>query len=177
LGGERTHFGLPSTILSERSLSAMPNLDTQRRIVRELERNLGGTGIVEQFEAGLAWANHEAEASIDRQSGGARLVLRRSFAKLARRRRRRGLLFGFLGGAMLGGILTDPVPAFMSDIEPLIVLGGIIMGMLSGHEVAKKIHARQMLEERSLLRWVGDRVEALIAAEADTRALPSGSER
>ena len=177
LGGERTHFGLPSTILSERSLSAMPSLDTQRRIVREIERNLGGTGIVEQFEAGLAWANHEAEASIDRQTGGARLVLRRSFAKLARKRRRRGLLFGFLGGAMLGGILTDPLPHFLDAIEPLIVFGGMGFGMLVGHEVAKKIHARQMLEERSLLRWVGDRVEALIAAEADARALPPGSER
>jgi hypothetical protein len=172
--GERTDFGMPSTILAERSLSALPNLDTQRRIVRELERNLGGTGIVEQFEAGLTWANKEAEGSIDRQPGGARLVLRRSFAKLARRRRRRGLVFGFFGGTILGGISTELLPAFLMMLEPIVVFGGMGLGALAGLQLAKKIHQRQMDEERSLLRWVAERVEALIAAEQPPRALTGG---
>ena len=163
--GERTDFGLPSTILAERELSALPSLDTQRRIVRELERNLGGTGIVEQFEAGLTWANRDAEASIDRQPGGARLVLRRSFAKLARKRRRRGMVFGLAGGTMLGGIATGLLPVFMLTLEPLLVFGGMGLGVLAGLQFAKKIQERQMDEERALLRWVGDRVEALVAAE------------
>jgi serine/threonine protein kinase len=173
--GERTDFGLHSTILSERELSALPNLDTQRRIIRELERNLGGTGIVEQFDAGLAWANHEAEASIDRQPGGARLVLRRSFAKLARKRRRRGMVFGFIGGTIAGGIATDLLPALMVAIEPIFVFGGMALGILAGLRLATRIHERQMDEERALLRWVGERVEALVAAEEAPRALPAKS--
>jgi serine/threonine protein kinase len=172
--GERTDFGLPSTILAERELSALPSLDTQRRIVRELERNLGGTGIVEQFEAGLTWANTDAEASIDRQPGGARMVLRRSFAKLARKRRRRGMLFGFGGGTVAGGIATDLLPAFLIAIEPLFVFGGMAVGAIVGLRIAKHIHARQMDEERALLHWVGERVEALVAAERTPRELPPG---
>jgi serine/threonine protein kinase len=175
--GERTDFGLPSTILAQRELSALPNLDTQRRIVRELERNLGGTGIVEQFEAGLTWANSEAEASIDRQPGGARMVLRRSFAKLARKRRRRGMLFGFFGGTVAGGIATDLLPALLTAIEPVFVFSGMALGILAGLRVAKRIHERQMDEERALLHWVGERVEALVAAVQAPRALPPTSER
>jgi serine/threonine protein kinase len=173
--GELTDLGLPSTILAERQLSALPNLDTQRRIVRELERNLGGTGIVEQFEAGLTWANKDAEASIDRQPGGARLVLRRSFAKLARKRRRRGLLFGFFGGTVLGGIATDLLPAFLMALEPMLVFSGMALGAVVGLQFAKKLHDRQMDEERALLGWVGERVEALIAAEQAPRVLPPGA--
>jgi hypothetical protein len=169
--GERTDLGLRSTILAERQLSALPNLDTQRRIVRELERNLGGTGIVEQFEAGLAWANQEAEASIDRQPGGARMLLRRNFAKLARKRRRRGMVFGFIGGTIAGGIATDLLPAFIMAIEPLFVFGGMALGILAGLRLATRIHERQMDEERALLLWVGERVEALVAAEQAPRAL------
>jgi hypothetical protein len=172
--GERTDFGLPSTILAERELSALPNLDTQRRIVRELERNLGGTGIVEQFEAGLTWANKEAEASIDRQPGGARMVLRRSFAKLARKRRRRGMVFGFFGGSIAGGIAADLLPMFLLALEPVFAIGGMALGVLVGLQIAKRIHARQMDEERALLHWVGERVEALVAAERAPAALPPG---
>ncbi|WP_181198386.1 serine/threonine-protein kinase [Enhygromyxa salina] len=176
--GERTHFGLPSTILAERELAALPTTETQRRIVRELERNLGGTGIVEQFEAGMTWANHEAEASIDRQPGGARLTLRRSFARLARKRRRRGMLLGFFAGSIGGGVLIDLIPAVIGAIEPVIVFGGMGLGVLAGLEVAKKIHARQMNEERALLEWVGERVEALIEASGEPRALrPSPEDR
>jgi serine/threonine protein kinase len=174
-GGELTDFGLPSTILAERQLSALPNLDTQRRIVRELERNLGGTGIVEQFEAGLTWANKDAEASIDRQPGGARMVLRRSFAKLARKRRRRGMLFGFFGGTVVGGIATDLLPVFLSGLEPVLIFGGMALGLLAGLQLARKIHDRQMDEERALLGWVSERVEALISAEQAPRALPPTS--
>jgi serine/threonine protein kinase len=173
--GERTDFGLRSTILAERELSALPNFDTQRRIIRELERNLGGTGIVETFEAGLAWANQEAEASIDRQPGGARLVLRRSFAKLARKRRRRGMLVGFFGGTVVGGIATDLLPALMVAIEPILVFGGMAFGILAGLRLATRIHERLMDEERAHLRWVGDRVDALIAAEQTPPALPPGA--
>jgi predicted Ser/Thr protein kinase len=172
--GERTHFGLPSTILWERELSVLPSLDTQRRFVRELERNLGGTGIVEQFEGGMAWANSEADASIDRQPGGARLVIRRSFAKLARKRRRRGILLGGIGGVIAGGVMTDLLPALLVALEPVFVFSGIGLGILVGLEIAKKMHERQMHEERALLGWVGDRAEALIAAERDQRALPPG---
>jgi serine/threonine protein kinase len=173
--GERTDWGLHSTILAERELSALPNLDTQRRIVRELERNLGGTGIVEQFDAGLAWANQDAEASIDRQPGGARMVLRRSFAKLARKRRRRGMTFGFIGGTIIGGIATDLLPAFVMAIEPLFIFGGMALGILAGLRLATRIHERQMDEERALLGWVGERVEALVAAEQPPRALTPSS--
>ena len=43
--------------------------------------------------------------------------------------------------------------------------------MLAGLRVAKKIHEWQMDEERALLHWVGERVEALVAAEQPARAL------
>jgi serine/threonine protein kinase len=170
--GERTHFGLPSTILSERELSALPSLDTQRRLVRELERNLGGTGIVEQFEGGMAWANSEAEASIDRQPGGARLVIRRDFAKLARKRRRRGILFGGFGGFFFGAMFTELLPSLLTAFEPVLVFSGLGLGIVAGINVAKKIHKQQMDEERALLGWVSDRAEALIVAEHDPPALP-----
>jgi serine/threonine protein kinase len=161
--GEHTHFGLPATIAAERSLAALPNLDTQRRIVRELERNLGGTGIVEQFEVGMAWANKEAEAAIDRCPGGAKLSVRRSFAKLARKRWRRGLIWGGIFGTMLGGIFTEALPWM---IEPLVVFSGTALGMLAGTKLAKKIHKRQMKEERALLEYVGERVAALVEADS-----------
>jgi serine/threonine protein kinase len=173
--GERTHFGLPSTILAERELSGLPGLDTQRRIVRELERNLGGTGIVEQFDGGMTWANTESEASIDRQPGGARLVVRRSFAKLARKRRRRGMALGGFLGFFAGAVLTDLLPHLLVAFEPMLVFGGLGLGILGGLELAKKMHARQMNEERALLGWVSERVEALISAERDQKALPPGS--
>jgi serine/threonine protein kinase len=173
---EYTYFGLPSTIAAERSLVALPNLETQRRIVRELERNLGGTGIVEQFEAGMAWANREAEGSIDRCPGGARLTLRRSFAKLARKRRRRGLIFGGILGTIFGGVVLDGIFPFLSALEPLVVFGGTALGMLAGTRFARMLHQRQMNEERTLLDWVGERVAALV--EADTpRALGPGDSK
>jgi hypothetical protein len=163
---ERTHFGLPSTLASERMLPALPNLETQRRIVRELERNLGGTGIVEQFDAGMAWANSEAEAAIDRCLGGARLVMRRSFATLARKRRRRGLIFGGLLGMMLGGIFSDGLFFLSVSLEPLGLFGGAVLGMLAGSKLARTLHERQMNEERASLEWIGERVHVLVAAES-----------
>jgi serine/threonine protein kinase len=170
---EHTHFGLPATIAVERTLAALPNLETQRRIVRELERNLGGTGIVEQFDAGMAWANKEAEAAIDRCPGGARLSVRRSFAKLARKRWRRGLIWGGIFGTMIGGILTEPLLPWM--IEPLVVFSGTALGMLGGTKLAKKIHRRQMKDERALLEWVGERVTALVEADTAPRSLDVGT--
>ena len=168
--GERSDFGgLATTILSERELSCVPGPSAQRRIVRELERNLGGTGIIEQFEAGMAWANHEAEASIDRHSSGARLVLRRGFARIARKRRRRGIFAGGFVGMISGAIMTEI--AIFAAIEPVFVFGGMALGALAGLRLAAKIHGRQMQEERAMLDWVGERVEALTAAEQT--ALPS----
>ncbi len=178
---EQTHFGLPSTILAERSLAALPSLETQRRIVRELERNLGGTGIVEQFDAGMTWANRESEASIDRCPGGARLTVRRSFAKLARKRRRRGVVFGALAGAVFGGVMTQVlvfVPLLLM-FEPLVVFSGIALGILVGTRFARTLHERQMNEERGLLEWVAERVGALTEAdETSTRMLsPADTQR
>ena len=173
--GERTHFGLSSTILAERTLSAMPRSETLRRIVHELERNLGGTGIVEQFDAGMTWANEVAEASIDRQPGGARMVLRRSFARLARKRRRRGMALGGLAGTVAGGISTELLPTLLIVLEPFFVFGGIALGVLAGLELAKAIHARQMAEERALLTWVGERAEALVTADDPALALPAAN--
>ncbi|KIG14143.1 Serine/threonine protein kinase [Enhygromyxa salina] len=175
--GERTHFGLPSTILAERELSALPSFDTQRRVVRELERNLGGTGIVEQFEGGMTWANNEAEVSIDRQPGGARLVIRRSFDRLARRRRRRGMVLGGFLGFFTGAVLTDVLPGLLVAFEPVLVFSGLALGILAGLEVTKKMHQRQMNEERALLGWVSERVAALITAERDQKALPAEGPR
>jgi serine/threonine protein kinase len=163
---EQTHHGLPVTILAERMLPALPDHETQRRIVRELERNLGGTGIVEQFEAGMAWANKQAEASLDRTQGGARLILRRSFAKLARKRRRRGLVLGGFLGTIFGGIVLDALFPFASAIEPLIVFSGTALGMLLGTKLARSIHARQMHEERAMLGWIGERIVSLVEAQA-----------
>jgi hypothetical protein len=163
---EQTHHGLPVTILAERMLPALPDHETQRRIVRELERNLGGTGIVEQFEAGMAWANKQAEASLDRTQGGARLTLRRSFAKLARKRRRRGLILGGFLGTIFGGIVLDALFPFAGAIEPLVVFSGTALGMLLGTKLARSIHARQMHEERAVLGWIGERIESLVAAQA-----------
>jgi len=172
--GERSEFGLRATILAERELPAMPGLGVQRRIVRELERNLGGTGVVEQFDGGMAWANHEAEASIDRRPGGARLVIRRSLAKIARKRRRRGMFVGGFIGFFSGAMLTDLVIAGL-EIEPLLVFGGLAAGILGGLQVARKVHGRAVREERALLEWVSDRTEALVAAEdPPRRALPEG---
>ncbi|PRQ08877.1 Serine/threonine-protein kinase PknB [Enhygromyxa salina] len=171
--GERTHFGMPSTILAERELSALPSFDTQRRVVRELERNLGGTGGVEQFEGGMTWANREAEVSIDRQPGGARLVIRRSFATLARKRRRRGIVLGGFLGFFTGAVLTDLLPGLLVAFEPVLVFSGLGLGILAGLEVTKKIHERQMSEERELLGWVSERIAALVTAERDQQALPS----
>ena len=172
---EHTHFGLPSTIAAERTLSTLPNLDTQRRIVRELERNLGGTGIVEQFEAGMAWANRDAEAAIDRCPGGAKLTVRRSFAKLARKRRRRGMIFGGIFGTMIGGICSEAIVPFLHWAEPLVVFSGTAVGLLLGVKLARKLHQRQMNEERALLDWVGERIDALVEAETDpARMLVAG---
>ncbi|HLT39820.1 MAG TPA: serine/threonine-protein kinase [Enhygromyxa sp.] len=172
---EHTQFGLPTTILAERMLPAVPNLETQRRIVRELERNLGGTGIVEQFEAGMAWANSEAEASIDRCPGGARLSLRRSFARLARKRRRRGLIFGGIFGTILGGIIVDPLPVVA--LEPLFVFTGTALGLLAGTKFARKLHERHMNEERALLGWLGERVAALVEADSPSMRMLGESKR
>ena len=103
--------------------------------------------------------------------GGARLVLRRSFAKLARKRRRRGMTFGFVGGTMLGGMCTELLPAFLAVLEPFVVFGGMGLGIFAGLQIAKKIHQRQMDEERALLRWLAERVEALVAADRAPKAL------
>ena len=172
LSGERSDFGFHTTVISERELSAMPGLGAQRRIVRELERNLGGTGVVEQFEAGMAWANHEAEASLDRRPGGSRLVLRRSIARIARKRRRRGMFIGGFAGTVAGAVMTDL--ALFVAIEPLLVFGGMAAGAFAGLQIARKIHGRHVREERALLGWVGERTEALIAAEEPPRALRAG---
>jgi hypothetical protein len=174
---EHSHFGLPSTIAAERMLPALPNLETQRRIVRELERNLGGTGIVEQFESGMAWANRDAEAAIDRCPGGARLTVRRSFAKLARKRRRRGLIFGGIFGTMIGGILTDVLLPFMMPLEPLVVFSGTAAGLVLGSKIARKLHKRQMAEERALLAWVSERVHALVEADSDSSRMLGEAKR
>ena len=168
---DQTLHGLPVTLHHERSLPCLPNPETQRRIVRELERNLGGTGIVEQFDAGMAWANREAEASIDRYPGGARLTIRRSFNKLARKRRRRGMIFGGLLGTICGGVFLDAVAPFFQAIEPLIVFSGTGLGILAGTRFARMLHGRQMDEERSLLEFVGERVAALVAADPAPRML------
>jgi predicted Ser/Thr protein kinase len=169
----QTHFGLPATLRVERALARLPNPETQRRIVRELERNLGGTGNVEQFDAGLAWANRESEASIDLLPGGARLSIRRSFAKLARKRRRRGLIVGGILGTIVGGVLLDVAP-LLAAIEPLFVFGGAGLGMLFGTRFARALHTRQMHEERAVLEWVGERVAALTEADTSPRMLEPG---
>jgi hypothetical protein len=170
---ERTRFGLSASLLVERSLPALPSGDTQRRIVRDLERNLGGIGSVEQFHAGMTWANKETEVSIDHCPGGARMILRRSFTKLARRRRVRSLTLGGVLGMMLGGIMLD-VFTFLGPLEPLIVFAFAALGMVVATRIVRQIHARQMDEERALLGWVADRAGALI--DAQTHALgPSGS--
>jgi hypothetical protein len=85
------------------------------------------------------------------------------------------MVFGFIGGTIAGGIATDLLPAFMTSIEPVFVFGGMALGILAGLRLAKRIHERQMDEERALLRWVGERVEALVAAEQAPRVLATGS--
>ena len=169
--GERSDLGLSTTILAKCNLSAMPSTGTQRRIIRELERNLGGTGTIEQFDTGMAWANAEAEASIDRHPEGARLVIRRGFAKLARKRRRKGMAVGGLLGMMSGAILTDL--AIFHFVEPILVFGGLAFGAAVGLNIARQLHANHMKEERALLEWIGRRIEALSASEQP--ALPEGS--
>ncbi|EDM77753.1 serine/threonine kinase family protein [Plesiocystis pacifica SIR-1] len=172
---ERTDFGLASQVRSERQLSSLPSGDTRRRIIREIEQNLGGVGRAEHFESGMTWSNAEAEANIDRHPGGAVLTLRRNFDKIARKRRRRGMALGAFGGLVTGAILTDAVP-FMF-MEPLFVFSGVAMGLVVGHRVAKVIHERRMSEERRILDWLGERVQVLVAADEPYRLPPSEESR
>src|SRR5690606_29510057 len=119
--------------------------------------------------------NREAEASIDRCPGGARLSLRRSFARLARKRRRRGLIFGGIFGTILGGVIVDPLPVVA--LEPLIVFTGTALGLLAGTKLARKLHERHMNEERALLDWVGERIAALIEADSPSMRMLNEAKR
>ena len=126
----------------------------------------------------MTWANRESEASIDRCPGGARLTVRRSFSRLARKRRRRGLIFGAIAGTMFGGIMTEVVAPLWPALEPLVVFAGTALGMLLGTKFARALHERQMNEERGLLEWVGQRINALVEADDPARMLgPADSQR
>ncbi|NVB39427.1 serine/threonine protein kinase [Pseudenhygromyxa sp. WMMC2535] len=173
---DRTYMGMPTQIHCERALPAVPSPEVTRRIVRELEQNLGGAGLVEHFGSGLAWSNSESEASIDRRPEGALLTVRRNFYRLARQRRRKGAFFGLFGGLVAGGVLTDIVPSLLAVVEPFLVFGGAAAGVMVGYEVVKKIHQRHMEEERRALDWVGERVQVLVEADAP-QALPPGTRR
>lgn len=174
---ESKHFGLQSQVRSERALPILPTNTTTRRIVREFEQNLGGTGLVEQFETGLVWANDEAGANIDRRPKGALLTLRRSFATLARKRRRRGVLLGGFAGLIAGGTLTDLLAGYVTVLEPFLVFGGLAFGMVMGHRIAKQIHDRHMNEEQRQLDWLAQRIEVLVEGEHEPAALGSGGSR
>ncbi|MCA9686982.1 MAG: hypothetical protein KC457_32750, partial [Myxococcales bacterium] len=170
---ERTFLGLPTQIHSQRELPAVPSPELARRVVRELEQNLGGVGLAEQFGTGMTWSNSEAQASIDRRPDGALLTIRRSFDKLARKRRRKGMMLGAFAGLMTGAICTDMIPSLFVALEPLLVFGGIAAGMILGHRAARMVHEQNMDEERRTLDWVGERIEVLVEAESP-RALPPG---
>jgi hypothetical protein len=174
---ESTHFGLQSQVRAERALPFLPAATTTRRIVREFEQNLGGTGMVEQFETGLVWANAEAGANIDRRPKGALLTLRRSFAALARKRRRRGVLLGGFAGIVAGGTLTDFLVGYVVALEPFLIFGGLAFGMVMGHRIAKQIHDRHMNEEQRQLEWLAQRIEVLAEGEHEPAALGSGGSR
>jgi serine/threonine protein kinase len=174
---ERSYFGLRDQIHSERSLPVLPTSATTRRIVREFEQNLGGTGLAEQFETGLVWANAEALANLDRRPVGALLTLRRSFAKLARRRRRRGVLLGGFAGIIVGGTLTDLVPAILGGLEPFLIFGGLALGIVAGQRIAKLIHDHHMGEEQRQLDWLARRVEVLVEGEGSPAGPASGASR
>ncbi|GEM_PF-1548984 len=169
---ERREHGLRTQVRSERDLPTLPGPETRHRIIRELEQNLGGAGTVEHFDSGMAWSNREAEVSIDRRPDGARLTLRRSFGRIARKRRRRGMVFGSVLGLIAGAVMTDLIPNWLHVIEPLFVFGGAGIGLIFGHHIAEVLHGRQMNEERAQLDWLGERVEVLV--EAEMPALPRG---
>ncbi|MFV8749128.1 serine/threonine-protein kinase [Nannocystaceae bacterium ST9] len=160
-----TDLGMATHVRSERALSSLPSIAATRRVVREFEQNLGGAGTVEQFETGMTWANAEAEAALDRQPRGALLTLRRSFAKLARKRRTRGVALGGAAGLTLGAIFADFVPVMLNGLELLLVLGGLALGILVGHRIAKQIHDHHMSEEQRQLDWLAQRIGVLTEGE------------
>ncbi len=173
----RSQFGLESQIRVERALPMLPTQTTTRRIVREFEQSLGGSGLVEVFETGLVWANDESEANIDRRPRGALITLRRNFAKLARKRRRRGMVLGAFAGMTAGGTLTELIPHFLSVFEPFMVFGGLALGIIAGQRIAKEIHDRHLDEEQRQLDWVAKRIELLIEGERDPAMLGTGDSR
>ncbi len=155
----RSQFGFETQIRSERTLPVLPASSTTRRIIREFEQNLGGVGMVEQFETGLVWTNREAEANLDRRPVGALLTLRRNFAALARKRRKRGMLLGAFAGMVVGGTLMDTLG--IVALEPFMMVAGIAVGIVAGHRVAKRIHDRHLNEEQRHLDWLAQRIEVL----------------
>ncbi|HWB82176.1 MAG TPA: serine/threonine-protein kinase [Nannocystaceae bacterium] len=163
--------GVITSLSTRRALRTAITEAGLARITRELDRLEDTRGKVVRLGTGLTWSTPALEVHVDLDHDGTRILVWRRLSRALMRRMAVSMVLGFFFGT-LGIAIADAIGLLGGDLEAIVILGLLAIGVSRGRRAAHERHARALPAERAQLEFIADRVVQLARAPEPSLALP-----